>query len=107
VLDIQGLSARAVELTVMLFPGSDAPVCADLILEQVPSLTSPMTRTWTRATDEERSLVFDSILEDRVVVVAYSEDETGAPIQLGCVEIDYLDLESPEASVRLSARASP
>jgi hypothetical protein len=41
-----------------------------------------------------------------VTIVAYSEDAQGMPIQLGCTQIDFVDIESPEATLRLSMRVA-
>jgi hypothetical protein len=88
-LDVQGLSGRAERLVVLLFPVSAGQTCANVGLENVKS---------------QRKFDLPAIEERGVTVIAYSEDAQGMPIQFGCTQIDYADIESPEASLRLSMR---
>ena len=104
-LDVQGLSGRAERLVVLLFPVSTGQTCANIGLENVKSLVAPLSVTWTRSIDgDQRKFELPAIEERGVTVIAYSEDAQGMPIQFGCTQIDYADIESPEASLRLSMR---
>jgi hypothetical protein len=104
VLDVQGLSSRAERLVVMLFPSSTGQTCVGLDLTNVETLAAPIVAEWNRAEGTERSFELPAVEERSVTIVAYSQDAQGMPIQFGCTEIDYVDIESPEASLRLSMR---
>jgi hypothetical protein len=106
VLDVQGLSSRAERLVVMLFPGTEEQTCVGLDLSNVNALSAPFMAEWVRAQGGERRFEFPSIEERAVTIVAYSEDAQGMPIQLGCTQIDFVDIESPEATLRLSMRVA-
>src|SRR5688572_4105738 len=106
ILDVQGLSSRAERLVVMLFPSSTGQSGVGVDLENVRSLSAPISAEWNRAEGSERSFEFPPIDERSVTVVAYSEDAQGMPIQFGCTEVEYVDIESPEATLRLSMRVT-
>ncbi len=104
-LDVQGLSGRAERLVVLVFPASSEQSCAGIDLDNVRSLDAPFSAEWVRSTDgSARHLELPAIEERSVTIIAYSEDAQGMPIQLGCTEVDFVDIESPEASLRLSMR---
>lgn len=106
-LDVQGLSGRAERLVVLLFPASSGQTCAGVDLETVRSLEAPISVVWTRSVDGDmRKFELPAVEERSLTVIAYSEDAQGMPIQFGCAQIDYADIESPEASLRLSMRVA-
>jgi hypothetical protein len=102
-LEIGGLSSRAEVLVVQLYPGSAGRTCDGVGLGSVKGLTAPYMSSWNRSA-ADRKLVLPDVEEDRVTVIVYSEDATGAAIQFACTEIAYEDLESPEFQIQLSAR---
>lgn len=106
-LDVQGLSGRAERLVLLIFPESSGQTCSGVDLATVPGLEAPLRAEWTRSIDgDQRKFELPPIEERSITVIAYSEDAQGMPIQFGCTQIDYADIESPEASLRLSMRVA-
>ena len=104
-LDVQGLSGRAERLVLLIYPASSGQSCTGVDLSTVQSLVAPFSAVWTRSIDgDQRKFELPSIEERSITVIAYSEDAQGMPIQFGCTQIDYADIESPETSLRLSMR---
>lgn len=105
-VDIQGLSSGAEVLIVQLIPGSQAPTCSQVSAANVTSFGAPIRLMWSRTEGGERRLAAPNVEADRVTVIAHSEDASGALLQLGCQEIDYLDIESPEVEIALMSLSS-
>jgi len=103
-LYVGGLSGRAQALVVLLFPGEAAPDCATIDLEAVQALDAPHRAEWRRDDADARGVTLPEVDDDRVTIVAFSEDASGAAIQVACRALEYADLESPDVSIQLSAR---
>lgn len=104
-LFIGGLSSQASRLTVLVFPLSLGQTCREVELQTVQSLEAPMRQEWVRGMSTERGLSLPSVEEEGITVVVYAEDAAGAAIQFVCRELTYADLETPDVSIQLSARA--
>ena len=99
-IDVQGLSSRAERLIVQLSPG-DELTCGQVNAANVTGLNLPIQLVWTRSSSAARRLTAPDIDDDAVTVASHSEDAAGAVLQLGCVEVDFLDIESPEVEIVL------
>ena len=102
IIDVQGLSALADFLIIQLLPAPNAPSCGQVNEANVNSLQAPIRLVWTRTSSSARELAAPSIEADTVTVVAHTETGAGAVLQLGCRQVDYLDIESPEIEIILS-----
>ena len=103
-LDIQGLSSRASLMVIQLVPGSDAPACATVNAMNVNGLDAPIRLVWVRTDESEKMpLAAPDVETENLTVIVHAEDAAGAVIQLGCREVNYLDLESPEVEILLTA----
>lgn len=102
-LFISGLSGRADSLVVLIFVESERSTCGDVTLDTVQDLDSKRRVQWQRG--EGRGLALPEVDEGAVVLVAFSEDAGGTAIQFVCTQIDYADIESPDVTIELSARA--
>lgn len=102
-LSIEGLSGRAARLVIGVYPQSLSPGCRDLELDNVKALEPPVVYVWERG-QPDRRVTLEPVEEEGLMILVYSEDDQGAPIQFGCREIAYKDLETPEVQLQLSAR---
>ena len=103
-IDVMGLSSLAETLVIQLFPGG-SPACSGVTMATIRNLDAPIRLVWVRADGEERRLSAPVVDAEVVTVTAHSEDGAGAVLQLGCQEVNYLDIESPEVEIALSAVA--
>ncbi len=101
-VDVQGLSALAERLVVVFVTGDDAPLCTQVSLDNVTTYIGEVELVWERASNADRFLEAGNFETDQLTVLAYTEDAGGAVIQVGCRQVDYLDIESPEVEVTLS-----
>ncbi len=103
-IDVVGLSGLAETLVIQMFPGG-SPACSGVTAATVRNLDAPIRLVWTRADGGERRLAAPAVDDEVVTVTAHSEDGAGIVLQLGCQEVNYLDIESPEVEIALSAVA--
>ncbi|MBK8014190.1 MAG: hypothetical protein IPK13_22925 [Deltaproteobacteria bacterium] len=107
-VDVQGLSGRAEILEVLVLDGQRGPNCSEIRLDNVldragaQASGAVQSRRWTRGSGAPRLLAFEPVEVSYVVVVAYTLDEAGQPLQIACVGVDYSELESPEVTLHLS-----
>ena len=102
VVDVRGISALAERLVVGFIPGDSAPQCTQVTLETVADLNAPVRLVWERSADDNRMLETGGFDSENVTVIAHTEDDVGGVIQVGCLEVEYSDIESPEVLLILS-----
>jgi len=106
-VEIEGLSARASELVLMVFPQETGQTCVGVDLAASAGLMAPHEARWVRSDMTERAFSLPRIETEGITVVAYSVDDAGAPIQFGCRELSFdkvLDLELGVLYLALSRR---
>jgi hypothetical protein len=106
-VEIEGLSARASQLVLMIFAQEDGQSCVGVDLTTSPGLMAPHQARWVRSEKTPRSFELPKIETEGITVVAYSVDSAGAAIQFGCRELAFdkvPDLELGVLYLTLSRR---
>jgi len=101
IVEVQGVSSQAERLVVKLASDASRPSCGQMDASAAQSLENALELVWLRSSGDERRLSAPTIDSENVTVIAYTEDTNGTLIQLGCLEVDYLDIESPEIEIEL------
>jgi len=91
-LEIRGMSARADSLVLKLRGPTKLTPCRDIDLSNVADLDFDEERRWQRSEGAERAFELPALEVDAIVLVAYSNDAAGTPIQIGCQQFSYEDL---------------
>ena len=106
-LTLGGLSSRAERLVVKVLPEGAGIACSRLDLQTVAEIPAPIQMEWVRSTQGgDKRLSLPRVDASRITIVAHSEEADGRVIQIACLGLDYLDLESPEIFMMLSRRES-
>lgn len=99
-VDLQGVSAAAAAVEIRFISRDGGPGCAAVDSDTVLAFEAESSARWT-AGDPERSLTLPESQAGEGTLVAFTEDDTGRILQLGCRDLAYADVETPEVVVRL------
>lgn len=102
-VEVVGLSSDAAALTVKLALPDRAPSCSGLDPAAAAAAPAEREATWTRDAAEPRTLTLEPVEAEAIRVIAVALDADAAPLQAGCLDVDFRAIERPEVEIILSA----